>query len=39
MPGDEGGSYIVVPFQQMVIAGVVIFGWRSTRRLARKSGP
>ena len=32
MPGDEGGSYIVVPFQQMVIAAVVVFGWRSIRR-------
>ena len=31
MPGDEGGSYIVVPFEQMVIAAVLSFGWRSTR--------
>jgi hypothetical protein len=35
MPGDEGGSYIVVPLQQMVIAAVVLFGWRSIRRLTR----
>jgi hypothetical protein len=34
-PGDEGGSYIVVPFQQIVIAAVVLFGWWGTRRLAR----
>jgi hypothetical protein len=34
-PGDEGGSYIVVPFQQMVIAAVILFGWRRIRRLAR----
>jgi hypothetical protein len=35
MPGDEGGSYIVVPFQQMVIASVILFGWTGIRRLAR----
>ena|ERR1700683_2060870 len=35
MPGDEGGSYIVVPFQQMVIAAVVLFGWWGIRRLER----
>jgi hypothetical protein len=34
-PGDEGGSYIVVPFQQMEIAAVIIFGWWLIRRLAR----
>jgi hypothetical protein len=34
-PGDEGGSYIVVPFQQMVIAAVILIGWRSIRRLTR----
>jgi len=34
-PGDEGGSYIVVPFQQMVIAAVVLFGWWGIRRLER----
>jgi hypothetical protein len=33
MPGDEGGSYIVVPLQQMVIAAVILIGWRSIRRL------
>jgi len=35
MPGDEGGSYIVVPFQQMLIATVVLFGWWGIRRLER----
>jgi hypothetical protein len=34
IPGDEGGSYIVVPFQQMVIAAVVLFGRWSMRRVA-----
>jgi hypothetical protein len=34
-PGDEGGSYIVVPFQQMVIAALIRFGWRGIRRLPR----
>jgi hypothetical protein len=34
-PGDEGGSFIVVPIQQMVIAAVIIFTWRLIRRLAR----
>jgi hypothetical protein len=34
-PGDEGGSYIVVPFQQIVIAAVVLFGWWGTRRVVR----
>jgi hypothetical protein len=33
-PGDEGGSYIVVPFQQMVIAAVILFGRWSIRRVA-----
>ncbi len=32
-PGDEGGSYIVVPLQQVVISAVVLFGWRSIRKL------
>lgn len=27
-PGDESGSYIVVPFQQIVIAVVILFDWR-----------
>jgi hypothetical protein len=35
MPGDEGGSYIVVPFQQMLIATVVLFAWWGIRRLER----
>jgi hypothetical protein len=35
MPGDEGGSYIVVPFQQMVIAALILFGWWGIRRMAR----
>lgn len=35
MPGDEGGSYIVVPFEQMLIAAVVLFGWRRSRRIVR----
>ena len=34
-PGDEGGSYIVVPLQQMVIAAVILFGWRGIRRIER----
>jgi hypothetical protein len=34
-PGDEGGSYIVIPFQQIVIAGVILFGWLGIRRMAR----
>jgi hypothetical protein len=33
--GDAGGSYIVVPFQQMVIAAVILIGWRSIRRRTR----
>ncbi len=33
MPGDAGGSYIVVPFEQMLIAAVVLFGWRRIRRI------
>jgi hypothetical protein len=33
-PGDEGGSYIVVPFQQMVIAAVILFGRWGIRRVA-----
>jgi hypothetical protein len=35
MPGDAGGSYIVVPFEQMLIAAVVLFGWRRIRRIVR----
>jgi hypothetical protein len=35
MPGDEGGSFIVVPLQQMAIAAAILFGWRGIRRLAR----
>jgi hypothetical protein len=34
-PGDEGGSYIVVPLQQMLIAGVILLGWRLIRGAAR----
>jgi hypothetical protein len=34
-PGDEGGSYIVVPFQQMVIAAIIFFGWWGIRRIER----
>jgi hypothetical protein len=34
-PGDEGGSYIVVPFQQMGIAAVILFGWSRIRRMER----
>jgi hypothetical protein len=34
-PGDEGGSYIVVPFQQMAIAAVILFSWWGIRRRAR----
>ena len=34
-PGDEGGSYIVVPFEQLMIAGAIFFGWWGIRRLAR----
>jgi hypothetical protein len=33
-PGDEGGSYIVVPVQQMAIAALILFGWRGVRRKA-----
>lgn len=33
-PGDDGGSYIVVPFQQMVIAAAILFGRWGLRRLA-----
>jgi len=33
-PGDEGGSYIVVPVQQMAIAALIVFGWRGFRRKA-----
>jgi hypothetical protein len=42
-PGDEGGSYIVVPFQQMVIAAAILFGrwgirrWRHHRQRCRNS--
>jgi hypothetical protein len=35
MPGDEGGSYIVVPFQQIVIAAVILVGWRGIRRVKK----
>jgi len=34
-PGDEGGSYIVVPMQQMAIAAVILFGWWGVRKIAR----
>lgn len=34
-PGDDGGSYIVVPIQQVVIAAVILFGRWSIRRVAR----
>jgi hypothetical protein len=34
-PGDEGGSYIVVPLQQIGIAAVILFGWKGIRRIAR----
>jgi hypothetical protein len=34
-PGDEGGSYIVVPLQQMAIAAVILCGWRGIRKIAR----
>jgi hypothetical protein len=34
-PGDEGGSYIVVPIEQMGIAAVILFGWWGVRRIAR----
>jgi hypothetical protein len=34
-PGDEGGSYIVVPFQQMVIAAAILLCWRGVRRFER----
>ena len=33
--GDEGGSYIVVPIQQMVIAAVILLGRWGIRRIAR----
>jgi hypothetical protein len=33
-PGDEGGSYIVVPVQQMAIAALILLGWKSGRRKA-----
>jgi hypothetical protein len=33
-PGDEGGSYIVVPIQQMVIAAAILFGRWGIRRAA-----
>jgi hypothetical protein len=36
-PGDEGGSYIVVPVQQMAIAALILFGWRGVRRKAHKT--
>ncbi len=32
--GDEGGSYIVVPVQQVAIAALIVFGWRGFRRKA-----
>ena len=34
-PGDEGGSYIVVPIQQMGIAAAILLGWWGVRRIAR----
>jgi hypothetical protein len=34
-PGDEGGSYIVVPLQQIAIAIVILLGWKGIRRMAR----
>jgi hypothetical protein len=34
-PGDNGGSYIVVPLQQMALAALIVFGWRGVRRIAR----
>jgi len=33
-PGDEGGSYIVVPVQQMAIAALIVLGWRGVCRKA-----
>jgi hypothetical protein len=36
-PGDEGGSYIVVPVQQLAIAALILFGWRGVRRKAHKT--
>ena len=38
-PGDEGGSYIVVPFEQLMIAAAILFGWWGIRRLVRKGRP
>jgi len=36
-PGDEGGSFIVVPIQQMVIAAAVRWGWRGIRSLRERA--
>jgi hypothetical protein len=30
-PGDEGGSYIVMPFQQLLCAIVILFAWFGMR--------
>jgi hypothetical protein len=34
-PGDEGGSFIVVPLKQMLVAALIVLGWRGIRRAAR----
>jgi hypothetical protein len=34
-PGNEGGSYIVVPLQQIAVAIVILLGWKGIRRMAR----
>jgi hypothetical protein len=33
--GDEGGSFIVVPLKQMLIAALIVLGWQGIRRAAR----
>jgi hypothetical protein len=35
-PGDEGGSYIVVAFQQVLCAIVILAGWWGVRRALRQ---
>jgi hypothetical protein len=35
-PGDEGGSYIVVAFQQVLSAIVILAGWWGVRRALRQ---